>query len=126
MTTTPTFREKLQDLDSWFATAPISETRQMWDVLAALRGPDKDGDVLLKLTGTNWVRKWAFPQLYQRQRDESMYDYVVNAVIYTQDPVWGGVPATTKGIMRTLYTPHFEDHLDRAMRVLGLIEDAKE
>jgi len=61
-----TAKEALDALDEFFVTADVSEARNLWCVLSALRGPDSvDGqrDNTLKDNTTGVIRAVAFPRL---------------------------------------------------------------
>jgi hypothetical protein len=56
-----TVNDMLNDLDEFFLTAPKSDVVHLWDILAALRGPD-DIDTELKTRTTARIRSLAFPR----------------------------------------------------------------
>lgn len=65
-----TAREVLDALDEWFVTAPPEETKKMWNILSALRGPDHNqvefgttAGLKFKNLYTIPIRRAAFPRL---------------------------------------------------------------
>lgn len=101
-------RTLLKHLDEFFATADTESTREVWDVLTALRGPDNE-DSRLKYDTTARIRSKAFPRLAMRNEFED----VARAIFSTNLDR----PEKPKGIPYSTH-PHFLSHVSMAARVL--------
>jgi hypothetical protein len=60
-----TAKQILKGIDDWGAERKGQEGKKLWDVLAALRGPD-DGDIFLKARTTSVIRLLAVPRYARR------------------------------------------------------------
>jgi hypothetical protein len=109
-------RRVLNDLDQMFAKATTS--RDLWDILSALRGPDND-DVVLKNDTTAFIRTWAFPR---------------TAMSMDCPAIFRGVDYLTEKQMQALAYPseyglgendHFLGHIRNAARVLQQVRPFK-
>jgi len=58
----PKVREVLDTIDAMLTQGEAQDARDLWDVLAALRGPDTDNDELKDRT-TVPIRRAAFPKM---------------------------------------------------------------
>jgi hypothetical protein len=67
----PKVRALLDQIDSFFITEEAADTRPLWDILTALRGPDND-DEEAKETTTIPIRRAAFPRLSADAQGDGM------------------------------------------------------
>lgn len=68
---TPALRNVLDKLDE-IIVADDATSRELWDVLTALRGPDS-GDARLKHESTVHIRQAAFPRTAEAQRNDGPF-----------------------------------------------------
>lgn len=80
-----TARQMLDKIDRFLITAGSEEASKLWNVMAALRGPDDDaGDSYLKGRTTVPIRKAAFPRVNASGRERHMTN---GATFWGQDTV---------------------------------------
>lgn len=110
-----TVREVLDIIDEFLWSHP--DRQNLWDILAALRGPD-EGNTDLKLATTALIRGRAFPKTARLSSETGGY---VHAAMVTKD--------TREGFRKTLdwmnVFAHFEQHVLSAFRALGLKFDER-
>lgn len=84
--TEPT-RKLLESLDEFFATADTESTKEVWNVLTALRGPDSE-DARLKYETTARIRSKVFPRLAQRNEWEDVARAIFSGNLDRPERFW--------------------------------------
>lgn len=85
-----------------------------WDILTALRGPDREGDCAKNATIDIRIR--ALPRCHARRAHWG----IVNGALFV---ICGDVPATMENYV---YGAHFATHIDNARKALDYLANQKE
>lgn len=117
--TAKTAREMLDLIDDFFTdmSIPVDESRKLWDVLSALRGPDEihrvDSTPNQKATATIPIRRAAFPKVAAAYLNSDMWERI------------GGAFGTInhKFDSRFIGQGHFREHAVNAATALNLISE---
>ena len=107
-----TAREVLDVIDKALTSLPPDESRKLWDVLAALRGPDGYDNCGLKLQATVPIRRAAFPLTTALCRAAILADFGQNRA--------GEPPQFNAALLSA--SAHFDRHALWAATALGLYE----
>lgn len=111
----------LKEMDVFFSdpNTPLEERHQLWNTLAALRGPD-DGDERLKDATTAQIRTRAFPRTAAQAKLRSTVPAIFSA--------WPVGSRDTKNRMLAInedkrslgreVSPHFHWHINAALAAL--------
>jgi hypothetical protein len=109
----PKVREILDTLDAFFTTEDLKDTKPLWDILSALRGPD-NSDEEVKDSTTIPIRCAAFPKLAWMEQERyrlMLGDYRTGAVFHSM-----------RGANIKYQGPegydHFQNHVQRAWTAL--------
>jgi hypothetical protein len=105
-----TARQVLNWLDDWFVAQHKKNTDEgpkLWNVLAALRGPDAENSYTLKDVTTARIRTAAFPRLAKTAHRLGASFSEGGKVV--------SVPAVPEGAVK-----HFVGHAKKAAKALGL------
>lgn len=66
-TSKKTAKRMLKELRTFFRTADDKETAKLWDVLSALRGPDRPEQYIYKAATTGVIRQFVLPPRSSRR-----------------------------------------------------------
>jgi hypothetical protein len=117
----PKVRAMLDQLDAFFIDEEHADTKVLWDVLSALRGPDNDVQSDLKNTSTIPIRTAAFPRLARLEHSKyrELYRELDTASFKTTAIFGNG----TERFHQPDVVDHFTAHLRRAQKALDLHDE---
>lgn len=113
-----TVKEVLEIIDA-FLMRDDHESRDLWRILTALRGPDND-DERLKKTTTAVIRSKAFPRCHNKFSQGGAFYSVNGAIFAKREQLEAGVDHTILGSIENGGW-HFASHIESAESALNKI-----